>query len=275
MFTFIDLFCGIGGFHLALQGLGGVCVYACDIDKDAQRVYQANFPETTNFKGDITLEENTATIPENADILCAGFPCQPFSVIGKILGQKDLRGRLLYDVFRILIDKKPKIVMLENVPNILNDHKTMEYIAASMANAGYVSHQELLKACDYGLPTHRKRLYIVAIRKDMAGSDTFTYPEPIPLVMTMSDVFGGECEKKIGYTLRVGGRRSGIKDKHNWDAYMVDGKVKFIGVKEARMMMGFPDTFVFPETSERKALKLLGNSVAVNVIREIAKRIII
>jgi len=129
------------------------------------------------------------------------------------------------------------------------------------------------EASDYGLPTYRPRLYIIGFRSDVKHQHEFKFPLPIPLEYTLSDIFKGDCAREIGYTLRVGGRGSGIKDRRNWDEYEVDGQVRVITPEEAKKMMGFPDDYRFP-VSDIQALKQLGNSVAVNPIRMTAEKIL-
>lgn len=282
-FTFIDLFAGIGGFHLALHDIGGSCVFASELNTLARKTYQANFQqrspelfERNLFCGDITLAENQAAIPSDVDILCAGFPCQPFSQAGVQRGFQEARGTLFFEIAKIVRAKNPKALFLENVRNLLkhDNGRTFQVIVSVLEqDLGYTVYHKIIKASSYGLPTHRPRIYIVAFRNDIAKKKEFIFPEPVPLRLTMSDVFGGICSKKIGYTIRVGGRASGISDKRNWDAYQVDGGIRYLTAEEGKKMMGFPEAFIFP-VSEHHALKQLGNSVAVDPIRMTAERIL-
>lgn len=274
---FIDLFAGIGGFHYALSQLGGTCVYASEWDKASRKTYLANFkdPGKDFFKGDITKKENVVCIPKNIDILCAGFPCQPFSQAGLKRGFNEARGTLFFEIAKIIKEKQPKVIFLENVRNLLSHDKgkTFNVILNILTNElNYTVFYKLIKASDYGLPTHRPRLFIIGFRSDLKYKNKFKFPDPVPLKYTMSDIFKGECDKNIGYTIRVGGRGSGIEDRRNWDSYRVDGKIKKIGVYEAKKMMGFPDNFKFPVTNSQ-ALKQLGNSVAIDAVKLIANNI--
>jgi DNA (cytosine-5)-methyltransferase 1 len=281
--TFIDLFAGIGGFHVALHQLGGNCVYASEWDEHARKTYEANFsklsPELFKaglFRGDITLDENQACIPENTDILCAGFPCQPFSQAGVKKGFNETRGTLFFEIAKIIKDKRPKAIFLENVRGLLNhdNGKTFEVIRNILENElNYTIYYKVIKASDYGLPTHRPRIYIVGFRSDVKYKKDFKFPNPIPLKFTMSDIFNMPCNKDVGYTLRVGGKGSGINDRRNWDSYLVGGEVKKITPVEGKKMMGFPDDFIFPVT-HAQAMKQLGNSVAIDPIRLTSERII-
>lgn len=176
-FTFIDLFAGLGGFRLALESLGAKCVYSSEIDKAVKSVYADNFGDMPD--GDITkVDENN--IP-NHDILCAGFPCQAFSISGKQKGFEDSRGTLFFDVARIVKEKKPKIVFLENVKNFAthDNGNTLETVKSIMTDLGYSFYQKVLNAVDYGIPQKRERIYMVCFRNDLEVS-SFSYPKPIP-----------------------------------------------------------------------------------------------
>ncbi len=274
-FTFIDLFAGIGGFHLAFHQLGAECVYASEWDNSARETYERNFKKISPllfqkdlFRGDITLEDNQNAIPKNVDILCAGFPCQPFSQAGFKKGFSETRGTLFFEIAKIINNKQPKTIFLENVRHLLkhDEGRTFKVICNILENElNYSIFYRIIKASDYGLPTHRPRIYIVGFRKDLQ-IDNFDFPSPTPLKYTMNEIFQGDCAKRIGYTLRVGGRRSGINDRRNWDAYLVDGEVRFITLEEAKQMMGLPDDFVF-SVSDAQAFKQLGNSVAIDPVR--------
>lgn len=281
-FTFIDLFAGIGGFHLAFHRLGGACVYASEWNSFARKTYEANHKKNSSalfhdsrFTGDITLKENQERIPENFDLLCAGFPCQPFSQAGFKRGFEEARGTLFFEIAKIIKEKKPKAFFLENVRHLErhNNGETFAKIQSILQGLGYSFHAKIVKASDFGLPTHRPRLYMVGFREDIKDRVDFAFPKPIPLQMTMSDILKGDCPRTIGFTLRVGGSGSGIHDRRNWDSYIVNGKVRRLTVDEGKKMMGFPEDFVFP-VSKSQALKQLGNSVAVNAIEAVGKELI-
>lgn len=179
-FKFIDLFAGIGGFRLAMQNLGGKCVFTSEWDKDAQRTYKANFGEVPF--GDITKEQVKSYIPDNFDLLCAGFPCQAFSIAGKRGGFDDTRGTLFFDVAEIIKKHKPKAIFLENVKGLRSHDKgkTLETILNVLRNDldYFVPEPQVINAKDFGVPQHRERIYIVGFRKDLNIS-TFEYPKPI------------------------------------------------------------------------------------------------
>ena len=188
-FKFIDLFAGIGGFRLALQNLGGKCVYTSEWDKQAQKTYRANFGETPF--GDITKEETKQYIPDGFDVLCAGFPCQAFSIAGKRGGFEDTRGTLFFDVAEIIKRKQPKAFFLENVKGLRSHDKgkTLETILNVLRNdLGYfVPEPQIVNAKDFGVPQNRERIYIVGFHPDLC-IDNFSYPKPTNQNATFADV---------------------------------------------------------------------------------------
>ena len=281
---FIDLFAGIGGFHLAFDSLGAKCVFASEIDSAARKTYEANFIKTSpqvfaneNFNDNI-LNINHNTMPD-FDILCAGFPCQPFSQAGHKKGfdeDKDSRGNMFFVLRDIIKAKRPKAIFLENVRHILkhDDGNTFQVIKEIIENElNYDFYYKVVKASDYGLPQHRARVYMIGFDKELGLPRDFIFPEPQKLKYTMSDIWGGDCPKKIGFTLRVGGRGSKINDRRNWEFYYVNGEVQRLGILEGKKMMGLPENFIFP-VSETQAMKQLGNSVAVDAVRTVGKSII-
>ena len=183
-FKFIDLFAGLGGFRIALESLGAECVYSNEWDKAVQEVYAENFGDTP--EGDITLVDES-TIPDH-DILCAGFPCQAFSISGKQKGFEDSRGTLFFDVARIVKEKKPKIVFMENVKNFAthDNGRTLEVVQATMEELGYTFYQKVLNAVDYGIPQKRERIYMVCFRNDLEVSG-FKYPKSFKLTKHVED----------------------------------------------------------------------------------------
>ena len=178
-FTFIDLFAGIGGFRMAFQELGGECVFSSEWDEQAQKTYYANYGEVPF--GDITKESTKNFIPENFDILCAGFPCQAFSLAGKRRGFEETRGTLFFDVAEILRRRQPKAIFLENVKGLAIHDKgrTLRVILDTLDEVGYVvPDPQIVNAMYFGVPQHRERIYIVGFRKDLGiRKEDFTYPE--------------------------------------------------------------------------------------------------
>ena len=180
---FIDLFCGIGGFRVALEKYGLECVFSSDIDRYAQDSYYKNFKEKPN--GDIT-EISEKKIP-NHDVLCAGFPCESFSISGKQAGIKDSRWRLFYEIIRISNYHKPKILLLENVKNILtvDNGNVIKTIEAKLDEIGYNVKKHILNSSYFGVPQSRERVYFVAVRKDYSEVLN-NYKEP---KITMKKIF--------------------------------------------------------------------------------------
>ena len=178
-FRFIDLFAGIGGFRMAFQNLGGECVFSSEWDEQAKRTYYENYGDVPF--GDITKESTKNKIPKDFDILCAGFPCQAFSLAGKRRGFAETRGTLFFDVAEILRRHQPKAFFLENVKGLaIHDKgKTLETILNTLDEVGYVvPDPQILNAMHYGVPQHRERIYIVGFRKDLGiKKEDFAYPE--------------------------------------------------------------------------------------------------
>ena len=275
---FIDLFAGIGGFHLAFHNVGAECVFASEWNDAARLTYETNFSKISpqlfkkgNFAGDITAVDKEE-IPD-FDILCAGFPCQPFSQAGFKKGFADIRGTLFFDIVEIIRSKQPRAFFLENVRGLYShdEGRTFETIKKTIEeDLGYSFHHSIVKASDHGLPQHRPRLFMVGFKD---SSTEFEFPEKRKLKFTMSDVMKGDVEREIGYTLRVGGKRSPIDDRRNWDGYIVDGELRRLTPNEGKKMQGFPHNFKFP-VSDSEALKQLGNSVAVTAIQDYAESIV-
>jgi len=199
-FTFIDLFAGIGGFRLALHRLGGKCVYSSEWDEKAQITYKANFGEQPI--GDITQEENKRLVPESFDILCAGFPCQAFSIAGKRGGFEDTRGTLFFDVAQIIRDRRPKAIFLENVKGLVNHRSgaTLATILNVLRNelGYYVPEPKVLNAKNFGVPQNRERIFIVGFRDEIVQE--FEYPEPIQKPIFFEDI-KEESEVSVKYYL--------------------------------------------------------------------------
>lgn len=176
-YTFIDLFAGLGGFHLALQQLGCKCVFASEIKDDLRKLYALNFPETPIY-GDIT-KINPEDIPPH-DIVCAGFPCQPFSQAGKREGFNDTkqRGTLFDYICAIVAEHRPKYLLLENVQNLKNhdNGNTWKVIQEKLAALNYDVKADILSPHQFGLPQHRKRIFIVAIANEKGSLDHFRFP---------------------------------------------------------------------------------------------------
>lgn len=283
-FKFIDLFAGIGGFHQAMVELGGECVFASEIDADARKTYEHNFEKHSPelFKNNLFNKDIKTIMPEEIpdfDLLCAGFPCQPFSQAGKKQGFEDSskteRGNLFFDIAEIIKVKQPQAYFLENVRGLVNHDngntfETIRYILTE--ELGYSFYYNIVKASDYGLPQLRPRTFMIGFRGESVLQG-FNFPKKIPLKYTMSDVWGGKCSREIGFTIRIGGRGSNIDDRRNWDAYLVDGEIKKLSYIEAKKMQGFAEDFHFP-VSNTQAMRQLGNSVAVDAVKAVGNNLI-
>lgn len=188
-FTFIDLFAGIGGFRIAMQELGGKCIFTSEWDEQAKKTYEANFGEVPF--GDITKDETKSFIPDGFDVLCAGFPCQAFSIAGKRGGFEDTRGTLFFDVAEIIRRKKPKAIFLENVKGLVNHDKgkTLKTILNVLRNDlnYFVPEPQIMNAKNYGVPQNRERLYIVGFRNDL-DITSFDYPKPLNKSVFFKDI---------------------------------------------------------------------------------------
>lgn len=299
MIRVIDLFAGIGGIRLGFhQAFGGVdCVFTSEIDKFSIKTYTENFSKD-NIYGDITkISEND--VPEH-DILLAGFPCQPFSQAGLKKGFSDTRGTLFFDIERILLEKKPKAFLLENVKQ-LKGHckgKTLQVILKKLQKAGYVVFYDVLKARDFGIPQNRERIFIVGF---LDQKIKFNFPKPIGIDTRVGSILENEVDDlyTISDRLWQGHQRRKIQNKLNGKGfgyglfnkdssytntisarYYKDGSEILIEQKgknprkitprEAARLQGFPDTFKIP-VSDTQAYRQFGNSVCVPVIKAIAK----
>jgi len=258
---FIDLFCGIGSFHYSFKKFNWECIMACDIDKAVKETYKENYGILP--LGDIT-EIEPKNIP-NYDILCAGFPCQPFSQCGQHKGFDDKRGTLFFNIMKFVEYHKPKIIILENVQGLLNHDggKTFDRIKIDIETANYTITYKVIKCSDYGLPQMRKRLIIVGIRNDtelIKHIDKLLDFDEYKKETTLTELLGKNFEKKTAYTIRCGGKNSPIDDKHNWDGYMVDGKEYRLTKEDCLKIQGFNADFKLCGNNKDQ-WKQLGNTI--------------
>jgi DNA (cytosine-5)-methyltransferase 1 len=258
---FIDLFCGIGSFHYSFRKLNWKCVMSCDIDKAVQETYKLNYG--IKPLGDIT-KINPINIP-NYDILCAGFPCQPFSQCGQHRGFEDDRGNMFFHIIKFVEFHKPKIILLENVQGLLkhDNGKTFNRIRSELTMRGYTTEHTVIKCSDYGLPQMRKRLIIIGIRNDVNLvkhiHNVLNFTE-YKKESSLTDFIGKNFEKRVAYTIRCGGRNSSINDRHNWDGYLVDGREYRLTKQDCLKLQGFDETFKL-YGSEKDQWKQLGNTI--------------
>jgi DNA (cytosine-5)-methyltransferase 1 len=314
-YRYIDLFAGIGGFHLAMSEFGASCVFSSEWDKHAAEVYEKNF--CIKPFGDITKIEESI-IPEH-EILCGGFPCQAFSVSGKQKGFEDTRGTLFFDIARIIEFHKPKILFLENVKNLeRHDHgNTLRVIVDTIKKLGYDVNHKVLNASDYGLPQNRERIFIVCFRSDLnikkfqfpkpqaeaVSLNSFLESSPMAKIIKRPDVNfyktfepqknifgelvlpnkpiqigtvnkGGQGERiysPFGHACTLSAYGGGAGSKTG--IYYVDGVLRKLSPRECARVQGFPDSFQI-DANQGQAYKQFGNSVAVNVLKEILIQVI-
>lgn len=212
--AYIDLFAGVGGFHLAMESMGMECKFASEWDKHAAAVYENNFGLAP--KGDITKIE-AADVPKHF-MVCGGFPCQAFSISGKRLGFSDTRGTLFFDVARIVKEHKPSVLFLENVRNFAQHDggKTLKTVRNVLEDLGYVVFHKVLNAAEYGFPTARQRIYIVAFRDDLGvdPADGFTFPPkagPAPALKSFLEKTADVSVLKVAKEANISAAKSGSK----------------------------------------------------------------
>ena len=309
-YKFIDLFCGIGGFHLALK-YHASCVFASEWDKNAEKTYRMNF-NVVNFAGDIT-KISPANIPDH-DILCGGFPCQPFSVAGTQLGfNHKEQGNLFFNICDILKEKNPKVVFLENVKNIISHdgENTFKVILEELHKLEYYVKYKVLNATKYGnLPQNRERIYIVGF-KDVNAFNKFKFPEEIPLTTklfgdiididskqeqnlyqtnlsspSVKKMLEGVTEKYHIYQYRRYMMRKNKSGEcptltanmgsggHNVPLILDNFGVRKLSVKECFKLQGYGDDYIIPNIATGHLYKQIGNSVPVTVVKRIADNII-
>jgi DNA (cytosine-5)-methyltransferase 1 len=303
-FKFIDLFAGIGGFRVALEKCGGECVFTSEIDKHAKESYKKNFGD--NPKGDIT-EIHNKKIPKH-DVLCAGFPCQSFSISGNRGGMDDDRGRLFFEIVRIAEHHKPSIMLLENVRNILSidNGKVIENIKSELDRIGYRVYVNLLNASRYGVPQNRERVYFVCIKK--GESLKFQQPKPTnkkiflenliedknlnELYIDRDDIeFDLSKERKAMRPVRIGKVNKGGQGERIYSlkghaitlsAYgggagartglYYDGKgVRRLHINECKRLMGFKTSHII--SGGMQGYQQLGNAVIVPMIKLVYENI--
>lgn len=298
-FTFVDLFAGIGGIRIPFTELGGKCVFSSEWDKAAQISYSYNFGEVPF--GDIT-KINSDSIPKH-DVLLAGFPCQAFSIIGKMKGFADTRGTMFFEVARILQHHQPKAILLENVKQLVSHDggKTFKVILDTLAELGYSVKWKILNALDFGLPQKRERVIIVGF-KSAAACEQFNFDFE-PIAYDLASVL--EDDKNVDSSLfasdmildkrrkRVEGKnvfypsvwhenKSGnisilpyacaLRTGASYNYLLING-YRRPSSRELLRFQGFPEKFKI-EVSHQEIRRQTGNSVAVPMIRAVAKKII-
>jgi len=276
--TYIDLFCGIGSFHYSFKKLGFKCVLSSDICEPAKITYNHN--HNMEPMGDICDIDPTSL--KSYDILTAGFPCQPFSQAGYRKGfedDKDNRGTMFSQVMKFVKTNKPRIIVLENVGHLLkhDNGKSFEKITSDIEAEGYKVTYKILKCSDYGIPQMRKRLFIVGIKNiSDARIANFFDLEEYEKTTTLSQFLGKNFEKPTAYTIRCGGKRSPIDDRHNWDGYWIlnngNREEYRLTLDDALKLQGF-ENYELLGTQTAK-WRMLGNTIPTILTTIIGKQIL-
>lgn len=302
-----SLFAGIGGIDLGFKQAGFDILWANEIDRNACKTYKLNFPETTLFEGDIRKLD--VSLLSKVDIITAGFPCQPFSICGNQKGFSDNRGNLFFDIMRITDAVKPQIIFLENVANLVEHDKgrTFNVIHNELVSRGYYLRYLVADACDYGIPQHRTRTYILAFR-DVERCESYRFPEMVKLEKRVFDILDksvkvDDCfylpENSPKYNKMAKAITDDNQIYHFSDYGIQSGKdgicftlkanmgtwydrvpiikdnyeIRTITPYECLALMGFPEEFKIANITPKSAYKQIGNLVCVPVINSIAKNI--
>ena len=304
----VSLFSGIGGFDLGFMYAGFNIIWANDFDKYACQTYKANVSKNI-VCGDIRIEKYN--IPEH-DVLIGGFPCQPFSTLGKLEGFHDEeRGTLFFEIKEIIKKHKTKVVVLENVKNIMNHDsgKTFKKIIHELESLGYVCFHHVFNSADYGVPQRRNRCYIVALLGEYFNTPDFKFPTEQKLNITTQDLLDVDVEEKYFLSKKIVGTIMGkgtknyivkptidlpisktltatmakmhrasqdnyVTDQTNYEKYCGDNKVNIrkLTPNECRKLQGFPSDWI-QVVSDCQAYKQFGNAVTVNVSYALAKNL--
>ena len=306
---FVDLFSGIGAFRTALGSFGAECVFSSEIDEACRSVYEQNYGDAP--AGDIT-KVKAGDIP-SFDVLCAGFPCQSFTIAGTQLGFEDPRGMLFFQICRIAERHQPAILLLENVPNLLRHDKgeTFRTIQSHLRKLGYDVYYDVLNASDFGIPQARRRVYMVCSKKGVL--DGFEFPRPLQRDITLSDVLLPEKEvvrwkialenrrpqldrspvARCRRTVRVGtvngggmGERiyhsnghaatltkSGGSVGSKTGLYLVGDVVRRLAPRECARISGFPESFQLHRSTAQAQMQF-GNTIVVDVLQHIIQALV-
>jgi DNA (cytosine-5)-methyltransferase 1 len=310
-FKFIDLFAGIGGFRLALQNTGGKCVYTSEWENAAKKTYRENFGEIPF--GDITKESTKNYIPQGFDVLCAGFPCQAFSIAGNRKGFADTRGTLFFDVEQIINKHRPKVVFLENVKNLVTHDKGKTFktiIEVLEKNMGYEVYSSVLNSMTHAnIPQNRERIFIVAFDpKQVPNFKEFKFPEKIELTKSIHNILEkGKQEDRYYYPKShqyypeldkamvskdtvYQWRRVYVRENksnvcptltanmgtggHNVPLIRDNFGIRKLTPRECFSFQGYPQNYILPNLANGRLYKQAGNSVTTILIERIAYEII-
>ncbi|MBG3873971.1 DNA cytosine methyltransferase [Staphylococcus xylosus] len=311
MYSMISLFAGVGGIDLAFEQTQKFkTIFSNEFDKNANLTYNENFEVQCN--SDDIHNLSTENLPF-ADILLSGFPCQAFSVAGYRKGFEDERGDLFFETLRFIRDKKPNVVFLENVKNLVghDDGNTFKVIREALISHGYHIKYQVLNAKDYGnIPQNRERIYIVGF-KNKQHFKNFVFPDPIPLNKKLHDVidFNTKVDDRFYYSENKHHFYSHLKDSitkkdrvyqwrrkyvrenksnvvptltanmgtggHNVPLIFTDHGIRKLTPRECFNIQGFPENYILPNLAISHLYKQAGNSIAVPVVRRIAENIVL
>lgn len=296
---YLSLFSGLGGFEAGIDkaNINWKCIGFSDIYQPSVKIYKKNFPDHKEL-GDLTKIDCNKL--EDFDVLVAGFSCQPYSVAGKRNGLNDERGQLIYNVFNIIKEKQPKVVLLENVKGLVSHEggQTLERIVSDIEALGYDVNYEVLNTVNFGIPHNRTRIFFVAFRKDL-HVENFQYPEPTTkkklsfydlleedpsdeVYLSMKEIgrmkgfgttngFGGYLSKKKIYNCITSSYK---RDNGNSMKFYRNGRISALSPIECERLQGFDDDWTKVEgVKTQDRYRGLGNAVTVDVIKELVKQI--
>lgn len=310
-FNFIDLFAGVGGFRMALQNIGGKCIYSSEFEPNAQFTYAKNYGKIPF--GDITKDVIKSLIPDDFQILCGGFPCQAFSIAGHRKGFSDTRGTLFFDLEKIIEKHNPRVVFLENVKNLLthDNGNTFNVIKEILEEKlGYVVYYKILNSMTHAnVPQNRERIFIVAFDPQaVPNHQQFTFPTPIPLTKTIHDILDPDKQEDKYYYKKdhmyypeldktmiskdtiYQWRRVYVRENknnvcptltanmgsggHNVPLIRDEFGIRKLTPRECFSFQGYPKNFILsPILADSKLYMQAGNSVTMPLIQRIAENI--
>lgn len=313
-FKFIDLFAWVWWFHKALSELWWECVFSSEIDISARKTYELNCKkhspnlfESWNFNNDITLQ-NEKSIPDH-DILCAGFPCQSFSIAGYQKWFEDQRWTLFFDIIRIIREKKTPMIFLENVKNLTShaEWQTFKTMIKILEDEGYFMHYKIMNTMEYwNVPQNRERIYIVWFR-DKEKFNKFIFPEKLDLKTNFREILENDVDQKYYYNWKnlfdrikndvnrfdrvYQWRRQYVRENKSWVfptltanmwtwwhnvPIILDKKwIRKITPREAFLAQGYPKDFILPNIADSQLYKQAWNSVSLPVIKRVAQNMIL
>lgn len=312
-FTFADLFAGIGGTRAAYEAVGGECVFSCEIDEDAQEVYERNWDEAIT---EHDIRDVDADIVPSHDLLLACWPCPSFSQMGKLDGLEDERGMLFYHIVQILKEKQPKAFMLENVKNLrfVKDGEAYETVRSALEECGYTVFDKVLNALNFGLPQHRERLIVVGFHDDLApDKDSFSIPTENRVKLdteadqreALADILEDDDdvderyyasekvrsdrreyvddvsaipEPSIWHENRAGRVTTRpycgtLRASSSWNYLLINGERRPT-IRELLRLQGFPEWFKIDDSNRSRGRKLTGNTVPIPMVHTVAKALV-